>query len=97
MRSWRVGSTAGSGCAREACDRDCVVGRAAMTRMEVEDVVYLRAAREVFEASDAAMASEDGRRESGNGGDVVVDAIFGRLSLVRSVSKVARKFTRGVG
>ena len=89
------GFTAGSGVESEACDRDCVVGRAAMTRMEVEDVVYLRAAREVFEASDAAMASEDGRRESGNGGDVVVDARRGRLSLVRRCQKLQEILPEG--
>jgi hypothetical protein len=97
------GFTAGSGTESEACDRDCVVGRAALTRMEVEDVVYLRAAREVLEASDAAMAaSEDGtcRETGGNGGggDVVVDVVDsrrGRLSLMRRCQELQRVLPEG--
>lgn len=65
----RVGYTAGEGAESADCGRDCVLGRAAMTRMEVEDIMYLSAAWEVVragggggEASDAPESAADDRR-----------------------------------
>ena len=70
--SWRSRWGTPRGRARESaeCGRDCVLGRAAMTRMEVEDIMYLSAAREVVasgaggggEASDAPESAADDRR-----------------------------------
>ena len=54
------GFTAGEGLETDECDMDCVIGRTALTRMEVEDIMYLKAARVVLEAGgdDSESASE---------------------------------------
>lgn len=56
------GFTAGEGVETMECDRDCVIGRAALTRMEVEDILYLKVARVVLEAGGESAESSSERR-----------------------------------
>ena len=93
MRSWRVGSRRGAGWrARRAIGTASSDAR--RCGMEVEDVVYLRAAREVFEASDAAMAP---RMDVGRVGTAVTSSCreAGASSLVVGVKSCKKFYPRG--
>ena len=83
-----MGYTAGEGAESAECDRDCVIGRAAMTRMEVEDIMYLSAAREVVRAGGGGGEASDARESAADDGR-------GRLRLMHRCQRLQELLPKG--